>query len=204
MSKRITAKHKIDRRLWLNLWSRPKSPFNIRAYGPGQHGQRRKKPTDFGTQFFAKQKLKGYYGSIGEKMFRRYYDRAASLKGDTSQNLIGLLESRLDVVVYRAKFSSTVFAVRQFVNHRHVLVNDRRVNIGSYLLKEGDVIKLEPKAREFPFVIEAMASGEREVPEYIAVDERAYTATFLRMPRLEEVPYPVHMEPNLVVEFYSR
>jgi len=202
--KRHSAKHKIDRRLGVNLWGRPKSPLNAREYGPGQHGQRRKKPTDFGVQLMAKQKLKGYYGNIGEKQFKKYYAKAASAKGDTGQNLIGILETRLDAVVYRAKLVPTVFAARQLVNHGHVLLNGKRCNIGSVLLKPGDKIELKEKAKNIPAVLEAIASVERDVPEYVDVDHNKFTATFVRIPSLDEVPYPVQMEPNLVVEYYSR
>ena len=205
MSKRINAKYKIDRRLGVNLWGRPKSPFNARPYGPGQHGQgRKKKPTDFGIQLMAKQKLKGYYGNISEKQFRRYYDEASRQRGDTSQNLIGLLERRLDAVVYRAKFVPTVFAARQFVSHGHVTVNGRRVTIPSYQVKLGDVVEVRQKAREIPMVIEALTLPERDVPEYIDMDPKKLTASMTRIPALDDVPYPVQMEPNLVIEFYSR
>lgn len=202
--KRQNAKYKIDRRLACNLWGRPKSPFNIRQTGPGMHGANRTKPTDYGLQLRAKQKLKGYYGSIGEKQFRKYYHEALRLRGDTGQNLIGLLERRLDAVVYRAKFAPTVFASRQFVNHGHVTVNGKRVNISSYLVKEGDVIEVKEKSRQLPIVVASTQSTERDVPEYINADHGAMKATFLRTPRLEDVPYAVQMEPNLVVEFYSR
>lgn len=202
--KRPHSKYKIDRRLGCNLWGRPKSPFNKREYGPGQHGQRRKKPTDYGTQLFAKQKLKGYYGNIGEKRFRRYYDEAGRRKGDTSANLIELLERRLDAVVYRMKFVPTVFAARQFVNHCHVLVNGKRVNIPSYSVNDGDVIEVREKARQLPMVLQAIDSPERDIPEYLDVDHKAMKGKFLRAPSLDEVPYPVRMEPNLVIEFYSR
>jgi small subunit ribosomal protein S4 len=202
--KRVAAKHKIDRRLGCNLWGRPKSPHNFRQTGPGMHGARRGKPTDFGTQLMAKQKLKGYYGNIGEKQFRRYYKEAIRLRGDTGQNLVGLLERRLDAVVYRAKFTPTVFSARQVVSHGHVTVNGKKVNVPSYLVKEGDIVEIKQKSREMPLVIESIASPERDFPEYIDVEEKAFKATFLRIPKLEDVPYPVHMEPNLVVEFYSR
>ena len=205
MSKRANAKYKIDRRLGVNLWGRSKSPFNIRAYGPGQHGKnRRKKPTDFGIQLFAKQKLKGYYGNISEKQFRRYYQEAARRKGDISENLIELLERRLDAVVYRSKYVPTVFSARQFVNHGHVKVNGKKVNIPSYLVQDGDVIEVGEKGRKMAVVIEALSSPERDTPDYIEVDINAMKTTFLRGPGLEDVPYPVQMEPNLVVEFYSR
>lgn len=204
MSKRLNAKYKIDRRLGVNLWGRPKSPINKREYGPGQHGQRRKKPSDFGTQLMAKQKLKGYYGNIGEKAFRKYYDEASRRRGDTGENLIGLLEHRLDAVIYRAKFVPTVFAARQFVNHGHVLVNGKRLNIASYNVKDGDVISIRDKSREIPMVLEAVASQERDVPDYLEVDHNKLTVKIARTPKLEDVPYPVQMEPNLVVEFYSR
>ncbi|MDX1738233.1 MAG: 30S ribosomal protein S4 [Alphaproteobacteria bacterium] len=204
MTRRISAKYKIDRRLGVNLWGRPKSPVNSREYGPGQHGQRRKKPSDFGVQLMAKQKLKGYYGNIGEKKFKKYYQEAVRRKGDTSENLIGILEHRLDAVVYRAKFVPTVFAARQFINHGHVLVNGQRVNIASYNVKVGDVIEVREKSREIPMVLEAQASAEREVPEYVELDAGKLKATFVRTPKLEDVPYPVQMEPNLIVEFYSR
>ncbi|WP_085908776.1 30S ribosomal protein S4 [Kiloniella majae] len=205
MSKRIAAKYKINRRLGVNLWGRPKSPLNRRDYGPGQHGQRRKgKTSDFGTQLMAKQKLKGYYGNIGEKQFRRYFAEANRRKGDTGQNLVGILESRLDAIVYRAKFVPTVFAARQFVNHGHVTVNGKKVNIPSYLVKEGDVIEVKEKSRQIPMVLEAVESVEREVPEYVNSDLKAMKATFVRVPELADIPYPVQMEPNLIIEFYSR
>lgn len=200
--KRPSAKHKVDRRFGCNLWGRGKSPFNIRQTRPGMHGQARGKQTDYGIQLMAKQKLKAYYGNIGEKAFRKYYYEAVRLRGDTSQNLIGLLERRLDAVVYRAKFAPTVFAARQLVSHKHVLVNGQKVNIGSYLVKEGDVIEMRDSAKNIPAVQQAIEFAERDLPEYIEVN--GHKATFLRAPRLEDVPYPVQMEPNLVVEFYSR
>ncbi len=204
MSKRLNSKHKIDRRLGVNLWGRPKSPINRREYGPGQHGQRRKKPTDYGTQLMAKQKLKGYYGNIGEKQFRRYYEDATRRKGDTGENLVQLLERRLDMVIYRMKFVPTVFAARQFVNHGHVLVNGKRLNVPSYPVKDTDVISIKPKSRELPLVLEAVNSGERDVPDYVEADHSQMTGRLVRPPMLADVPYPVQMEPNLVIEFYSR
>ena len=202
--KRRAAKHKIDRRLGVNLWGRPKSPVNAREYGPGQHGQRRKKPTDFGVQLMAKQKLKGYYGNIGEKQFKKYYNEAVRRKGDTGQNLVGILECRLDAVLYRAKLVPTVFSARQTINHGHVLLNGKRCNIASVLLKPGDEITLKDKAKTIPAVLDAIASVERDVPEYVEVDYNKFSAKFVRVPSLDEVPYPVQMEPNLVVEYYSR
>ncbi len=204
MTKRHSAKYKLDRRMGENIWGRAKSPVNQRSYGPGQHGQRRKsKVSDFGLQLRAKQKLKGYYGSLTEKQFSRTYTEAARRKGNTSENLIALLESRLDAVVYRAKFVPTVFAARQFVNHGHVLVNGKRVNIPSYRVKAGDVVEVRERSRNMALVLEAMASAEREVPDYIELDAKALSARFIRAPELAEVPYPVKMEPNLVVEFYA-
>ena len=205
MTKRTSAKHKIDRRMGENIWGRPKSPLNKREYGPGQHGQRRKnKLSDFGTQLRAKQKLKGYYGDLTEKQFRKFYAEAERIKGDTGENLVGLLERRLDAVVYRAKFVPTVFAARQFVNHGHVLVNGVRVNIGSYRVKEGDVIAVRDRSRQLAIVLEAVGLAERDVPDYIDVDHQKMTATFVRQPKLGDVPYPVVMEPNLVVEYYAK
>jgi len=204
MSKRQESKYKIDRRLGVNLWGRSKSPINRREYGPGQHGQRRKKPSDYGLQLMAKQKLKGYYGNIGEKQFRKIYQEAVRRKGDTGENLIGLLERRLDAVVYRMKFVPTPFAARQFINHGHVLVNGKRVNIPSFRVKDGDVIEVKQKSKQMALVLEAVASGERDIPEYLSVDTGALKGSFLRAPQLADVPYPVQMEPNLVVEFYSR
>ncbi len=204
MSKREQSKYKINRRLGLNLWGRPKSPVNKREYGPGQHGQRRKKPSDYGIQLMAKQRLKGYYGNIGERQFRRIYEEASRRRGDTGENLIGLLERRLDAVVYRAKFVPTVFAARQFVNHGHVKVNGKRVNIASYQVKEGDVVEVKDKSKNLALVLEAAGSPERDVPDYLEVDQKAMKATFIRTPTLADVPYPVQMEPNLVIEYYSR
>lgn len=205
VTKRAESKYKIDRRLGQNIWGRPKSPVNRREYGPGQHGQRRKgKPTDFGTQLKAKQKLKGYYGNISEKQFRKYYAEAIRMKGDSGDNLIGLLERRLDAVVYRAKFVPTVFAARQFVNHGHIRVNGRRVNIPSYLVKVGDLIEVKEASKQAVTVLEAVGLAEREVPEFYEVDHAKMTARMMRVPHATEVPYPVQMEPNLVIEFYSR
>ena len=205
MSKRVKSKYKINRRLGVNLWGRPKSPYNKREYGPGHHGQaRRRRPSDFGIQLQAKQKLKGYYANITEKQFRRTYEEAVRRRGDTSENLIGLLERRLDAVVYRMKFVPTVFASRQFVNHGHVRVNGKKVNIPSYRVKEGDVIVVREKSRSIPMVLDAMESPERDLPDYVDVNYDKMQGTFIRVPQFAEVPYPVQMEPNLVVEFYSR
>jgi small subunit ribosomal protein S4 len=205
MSKRHEAKYKIDRRMGENIWGRPKSPVNRREYGPGQHGQRRKgKLSDFGVQLRAKQKLKHYYANISERQFRGLYDEAVRIKGDSGANMIGLLERRLDAVVYRAKFVPTIFAARQFVNHGHIKVNGRRVNIASYRLKVGDVIEVKDSSRDLAIVLEAKALAERDVPDYIEVDHNKMTAKLSRVPTPTEVPYPVVMEPHLVVEFYSR
>ena len=202
--KRQSAKHKIDRRIGANLWGRPKSPYNLRQKGPGMHGERRGKPSDYGMQLMAKQKLKGYYGNIGEKQFRRYFKEADRMRGDTGQNLIGLLESRLDAVIYRASFVPTVFGARQFINHKHVTVNGKVVNIPSYQVKPGDVIEVRDSGKNIPMVLTATQQPEREVPEYVDVDVKKLQATYIRVPQLEDVPYPVQMEPNLIVEFYSR
>ncbi|MEE8270393.1 MAG: 30S ribosomal protein S4 [Alphaproteobacteria bacterium] len=204
MSKRLASKYKIDRRLGVNLWGRPKSPINRREYGPGQHGQRRRKPTDFGTQLMAKQKLKGHYGNIGEKQFHRYYVEAVRRRGDTGENLIQLLERRLDAVVYRMKFVPTVFAARQIVNHGHIRVNGKRVTIPSFQVRDDDEIEVKQKSRELPVVLEGVGSPERDVPDYLDVDHHKMNGRFVRAPGLADVPYPVQMEPNLVIEFYSR
>ena len=205
MTKRTAAKHKIDRRMGENIWGRPKSPVNRREYGPGQHGQRRKaKLSDFGVQLRAKQKLKGYYGDLTEKQFRRIFAEAERLRGDTGEKLVGLLESRLDAFVYRAKFVQTVFAARQFVNHGHVMVNGKKVNIPSYRLREGDLVEVRDKSKKLSTILEAISLPERDVPEYIKVDHSNMTSEFVRVPELSEIPYPVVMEPNLVVEFYSK
>lgn len=204
MTKRLESKHKIDRRLGVNLWGRPKSPLNKRDYRPGQHGQRRTKPSDFGVQLMAKQRLRGYYGNVGERQFHRYYEEAMRRKGDNGENLIQLLERRLDAVVYRMKFASTVFGSRQLVNHGHILVNGKKVNIASYQVREGDVVEVRGKAKQMATVIMASELTERDVPDYITVDHKEMKGTFVRIPKMDEVPYPVQMEPNLVVEFYSR
>ena len=204
MSKRHSAKYKIDRRMGENLWGRPKSPVNQRSYGPGQHGQRRKsKVSDFGLQLKAKQKLKGYYGNITERQFQKIYTEAARRKGNTAEALIGLLESRLDAVVYRAKFAPTPFASRQIVNHGHITVNGHRVNIASYQVKAGDVVAVRERSRNLALILEAQQSAERETPDYIEVDVKYLAAKLIRAPELAEVPYAVRMEPNLVVEYYA-
>jgi small subunit ribosomal protein S4 len=205
MSKRIEAKHKLDRRMGQNIWGRPKSPVNKREYGPGQHGQRRKsKISDYGTQLRAKQKLKGYYANITEKQFRRYYAEAIRLRGDSGENLVGLLERRLDAVVYRAKFAATPFAARQLVNHGHIKVNGKRVNIASFQVKAGDIVEVKDSSKQMVVVLEAAALAERDTPDYVETDHSKMTAKFTRIPTLSDVPYPVQMEPNLVIEFYSR
>ncbi|MCA3565191.1 MAG: 30S ribosomal protein S4 [Methylocystis sp.] len=205
MTKRAEAKYKIDRRMGENIWGRPKSPVNRREYGPGQHGQRRKgKLSDFGTQLKAKQKLKGYYGSISEKQFRSYYHEALRMRGDAGENLIGLLEGRLDAIIYRAKFVATVFAARQFVNHGHVQVNGKKVNVASYQVKPGDVVSVKESSKQLEVVLIATQLAERDVPDFLEVDHAKLTAKLTRRPGLSEVPYATQMEPNLVVEFYSR
>jgi len=205
MTKRLNSKHKVDRRLKINLWGRPKSPFNSRPYPPGQHGQSRSsKPSDYGIQLRAKQKLKSYYGNINERQFRNLYKKAIMKKGDSAENLISLLERRLDAVVYRSKLSTTIFSARQLINHGHVKVNGKKVNISSYQLKEEETIEVREKSKNLALIDIALANKEREVPEYLQVDEKNKKVTFVRTPKFEEVPYPVVMEPNLVIEYYSR
>ncbi len=204
MSKRLGSKYKIDRRLSLNLWGRPKSPINRREYGPGEHGQRRRKVSDFGTQLRAKQRLRFYYGNITEKQFRRIYKEAVKARGDTGEHLIGLLERRLDAVVYRMQLVPTVFAARQLINHGHIQVNGRRVTIPSYRLREGDEIEVRAKSKQHPLVLESVQNPERDVPDYIEIDFDKLKGRMIRIPMLADVPYPVQMEPNLVIEYYSR
>ena len=205
MTKRLNSKHKVDRRLKANIWGRPKSPFNSRAYPPGQHGQGRKgKPTDYGIQLQAKQKLKAYYGNINERQFRNIYRKALSNRGATTEKLIALLESRLDTVIYRAKFAITVFSARQMINHVHIKVNDKRVNIASYIVKDTDLIEIREKSKKLTFIDGALQSKERDVPEYIELDDKNKTAKLVRVPKFSEVPFPVIMEPSLVIEYYSR
>ena len=205
MTKRLTSKHKVDRRLKVNLWGRPKSPFNSRNYTPGQHGNKRAaRPSDYGIQLRAKQKLKFYYGNINERQFRNYYRKAIKKRGDTVENLIGLLEKRLDIILYRAKFALTVFSSRQLINHGHIKVNGKKVNIPSYQLKEEDTIELKEKSKQLASVDVSLASKERDVPEYLQLDEKQKKINFVRTPKFAEVPYPVLMEPNLVIEYYSR
>jgi len=205
MTKRIASKHKVDRRLKVNLWGRPKSPFNSRNYPPGQHGKTKKgKPSDYGIQLEAKQKMKFYYGNMNERQFRNVYRKALSKKGNTTENLVGLLERRLDTVIYRAKFASTVFSARQIINHGHIKVNGKKVNIPSYLVKEEDSIEVKDKSKELTMILGSLVSKEREIPEYIQIDEKNKKAKFLRVPKFSEVPYPTIMEPNLVIEYYSR
>ncbi|MGI9392244.1 MAG: 30S ribosomal protein S4 [Parvibaculales bacterium] len=205
MSKRISTKYKIDRRMGENIWGRPKSPVNRREYGPGEHGQRRMgKLSDFGTQLRAKQKLKGYYGNVNERQFRNIYKEATRMRGDTGENLIGLLEQRLDMFIYRAKFVPTIFAARQFINHGHVMIDGCRVNIPSYRVKPGQLVQLREKSRNLGLVLEAMQLAERDVPEYLNVNHSKMTAEMKNIPQLADVPYPVQMEPNLIIEFYSR
>ena len=205
MTKRLNSKHKVDRRLKVNLWGRPKSPFNKRAYGPGQHGQTKSsKPSDFGVQLQAKQKLKCYYGNMNERQFRNMYKKAIMKKGDSAENLIGLLERRLDAIVYRAKLATTIFSARQLINHGHLKVNGRKVNISSFQVKEEDTIEVRDNSKQLAFIDIALANKERETPEYLQVDEKNKKIKFIRVPKFEEVPYPVVMEPNLVIEYYSR
>ena len=205
MTKRLASKHKVDRRLKVNLWGRPKSPFNSRNYPPGQHGKAKKgKLSDYGTQLEAKQKMKFYYGNINERQFRNVYRKAIQKKGNTTENLVGFLERRLDTVVYRAKFATTVFSARQLINHGHIKVNGKKVNIPSYLVKAEDTIEIKDKSKDIVTIVGALMNKEREVPDYIQVDEKNKKATLTRIPKFSEVPYPVIMEPNLVIEYYSR
>ncbi len=205
MTKRLASKHKVDRRLKVNLWGRPKSPFNSRNYPPGQHGKAKKgKLSDYGTQLEAKQKMKFYYGNINERQFRNVYRKAIQKKGNTTENLVGFLERRLDTVAYRAKFATTVFSARQLINHGHIKVNGKKVNIPSYLVKAEDTIEIKDKSKDIVTIVGALVSKEREVPDYIQMDEKNKKAILIRIPKFSEVPYPVIMEPNLVIEYYSR
>ena len=206
MTKRLASKHKVDRRLKVNLWGRPKSPFNTRNYPPGQHGKstKKRKTSDYGTQLEAKQKLKFYYGNMNERQFRNVFRKALKKKGNTTENFIGFLERRLDMVIYRAKFATTVFSARQLINHGHIKVNGKKVNISSCLVSEKDTIELKDKSKELIVIAGALVNKEREIPDYIQMDEKNKIAKLIRIPKFSEVPYPAIMEPNLVVEYYSR
>ena len=206
MTKRLASKHKVDRRLKVNLWGRPKSPFNSRNYPPGQHGKstKRGKTSDYGTQLEAKQKLKFYYGNMNERQFRNVFRKALKKKGNTTENFIGLLERRLDTVIYRAKFATTVFSARQLINHGHIKVNGKKVNVPSCLVSEKDTIEIKDKSKELIVIAGALINKEREIPDYIQLDEKNKIAKLIRIPKFSEVPYPAIMEPNLVVEYYSR
>ena len=162
------------------------------------------KPSDFGVQLQAKQKLKCYYGNMNERQFRNVYKKAIMKKGDSAENLIGLLERRLDAIVYRAKLATTIFSARQLINHGHLKVNGKKVNISSYQVREEDTIEVRDKSKQLALIDVALANKEREVPEYLQVDEKNKKIKFVRVPKFEEVPYPVVMEPNLVIEYYSR
>ena len=205
MTKRIRAKHKVDRRLKVNLWGKPKSPFNTRNYPPGQHGQSKKgKPTDYGIQLNAKQKLKAYYGNINERQFRNIYRKAIRKRGDSTENLVGLLETRLDTIIYRSKFAPTVFAARQLINHGHFRVNKKKVNVSSYRVREDDIIEIKDKSKSLTIIEGTLGSKERDVPEYIQLDSKNKTTKLVRIPKFSEIPYPTVMEPKLVIEYYSR
>ena len=205
MTKRLASKHKVDRRLKVNLCGRPKSPFNSRNYPPGQHWKARKgKRSDYGTQLDAKQKLKFYYGNMNERQFRNVYRKAFKKRGNTTENFIGFLERRLDTIIYRAKFATTVFSARQLINHGHIKVKGKKVNIPSYLVTEKDTIELKDKSKELIVIAGALVSKEREIPDYIQMDEKNKIAKLIRVQKFSEVPYPTIMEPNLVVEYYSR
>ena len=205
MTKRLASKHKVDRRLKVNLWGRPKSPFNSRNYPPGQHGKSRKgKPSDYGIQLQAKQKMKFYYGNMNERQFRNVYRKALQKKGNTSENLVAFLERRLDIVIYRAKFATTVFSARQLINHGHIKVNKKKVNIPSYLVKSEDTIEVKDKSKNMITIVGSLVSKEREIPDYIQMDEKNKKAKLIRVPKFSEIPYPTIMEPNLVIEYYSR
>ena len=205
MTKRLNSKHKVDRRLKVNLWGRPKSPFNTRAYGPGQHGQTKtSKPSDYGIQLQAKQKLKAYYGNINERQFRNIYRKAIKKRGDSTENLVGLLETRLDTIIYRSKFAPTVFAARQLINHGHFRVNKKKVNVSSYRVREDDLIEIKEKSKSLTIIEGTLVSKERDVPEYIQLDSKNKTTKLVRVPKFSEIPYPTVMEPKLVIEYYSR
>jgi small subunit ribosomal protein S4 len=206
MTKRLSTKHKISRRFGVNLWGRDNDPSEKRNFIPGQHGPSigRRVMSDFGKQLAAKQILKGYYGNVSEKQFRNMYKEAIQKKGDSSENFIGLLESRLDVIVYRMNLVPTIFAARQFVNHKHVTVNGKTVNIPSYRVSAGDVVEVRESSKQIPIVIEATEAMSRTVPDYMEVDGKARKGKFVRKPLMSEVPFPFKAEVNLVIEFYSR
>ena len=200
----VKAKKKTNRSLRANLWGDPKSPYLKREYGPGQHGARKKKLTDYGTQLQAKQRLKTYYGNVSEKQFAKYYAEAIRRRGDAAENLVGILESRLDNLVFKSKFVPTIFASRQFINHGHILVNGKRVNIPSYMVKVGDVISVKESAKQMAMVVASVESNQHDVPAYLEVDDKKLEAKYTFVPKFEDIPYAAVMEPNMVIEFYSR
>ena len=203
MSKRSEPHYKIDRRLGCNLWGRPKSPFNKREYGPGEHGQRRGKVSDFGIQLRAKQKLKGYYGNLSEKQFRSYYKKAAASKGVTGENPFVILESRLDNVIYRMGFASTRAEARQLVSHKAIMVNGVVVNVPSCTVKEGDNVQVREKAKKQERIIESLNTNfSRGICDWVEVLQEEMKGTFTRLPQRTELSLDI--DESKVVEFYSR
>ena len=204
-NRRQIPKNKLSRQMGENIWGKDNCPTINREYGPGQHGPKGvRRRSDYGVQLREKQKLKGYYGNIGEKQFRNIYKDAFAQKGDTSENLLILLESRLDAIVYRANLVSTVFSARQVVNHKHVTVNGSVVNIPSYRCKPGDEIVVKEKSRAIPLILDSVQKLERDVPEYISLNSKEFKVTYIRYPSSDEIPYATIMSPGSVVEFYSR
>jgi len=173
-----------------------------RNYGPGEHGQGRKKLSEYGTQLREKQKTKAFYG-VGEKQFRKYFEMAENKKGITGENLLQILESRLDNVVYRAGFGTSRAQARQLVNHGHFDVNGIKTDIASFLVKAGDVITVRENKKDSKTLKENVeAMGARPVPEWLEVNSEKLEAKVVRLASREDVDLPV--EEHLIVELYSK
>lgn len=201
MSRYTGPRLKVMRALGVDLPGLSRKSIADRPYPPGQHGQRQQRKSGFGLQLQEKQKLRFNYG-LSERQMRRLVLDARRDKGSTGAKLGELLERRLDNVVFRAGFAASTVAARQLVNHSHVLVNGRKVNIPSFRVRVGDVITLTAKGREMLVVKASFAAPALSRPEWLAVEEAAFSATVSHLPDVAEIPFPIEMQ--LVVEYYSQ
>jgi small subunit ribosomal protein S4 len=196
-------KNRIARRFGVNIFGRARNPLLHKPNPAGMHGAKKKKKSDFGTQLEEQQKLKALYGMLTGKQLVRYFKEAENSPMNTPQAFIERLECRLDNVVYRMKFASTIFGAQQLVAHGHVLVNGKKVDRRSFFVRPGMKISIKTKSQTMPLVKDSIVAGGRDVPEYLSVDTEKFSGELVSSPHIDQVPFPLPVNVPLICEFLA-
>ncbi|PIS02023.1 MAG: 30S ribosomal protein S4 [Chlamydiae bacterium CG10_big_fil_rev_8_21_14_0_10_42_34] len=196
-------KNRIARKYAANIFGKARNPLLHKQHPPGMHGAKRKKKSDFGLQLDERQKLKAVYGMISQKQLVNAYKKSLERKGHTPTMFLEQLECRLDNIVFRLRFASSIFGAQQLVSHGHIQVNGKKVDRRSFIVKPGMVVSVRPASRQMKPILASQESINREIPEYMVLESDKFAGTLLASPQMDQVPLPIPINIPLVCEFIS-